>query len=594
MIRKYSLVLLLLLSACTQQPKVAKQAEQEYLKLINWRTEWNDSVFDDAKAQGKPIILSLEARWCHWCHVMTEQTYTNPAIVQLLNEKFIALRIDQDTNSYLSNRYKRYGWPATIIFSPNGQELLKQAGYIEASEMQKVLTEILANPNKEVTVKPQIKYSIEGSLTEQAKNNLESKFIKSLDLKKGGLKTNQKYIDRDTLEYALYLSSSDSKLAKMAKQFADTTFKNALALLDPEWGGFYQYSTYGRWDKAHYEKLTEIQAEYIRIYSLAYLSNPQASYKAAIDKTIGYMNKFLSSQEAAFYGSQDADLIRGQKATDYFSLKNTARLKLGVPPIDEQVFSNKNGLMIEALLTAYRINADKRLLARAIKAYDAVTRLNYKGDYYVHSIRDPQPYLADNLYMARAQLALYMVTADRKWLRQSIQLAKYIVTNFRADEPGYLSLTRASLNADKLNTILKPEPLLAENIKLVRFFNLLSHYSGDKLFKEEAKYIMRYLASPDLHKISEPGILMANLELNQDPVHFTIVASKKDVQARKLFNASMLYPSSYLRLEWFDKAEGKLMNHDVEYPQLVKAAAFRCADRTCSLPIYEASELITP
>lgn len=585
-----SIFLCLVLCSCGTQVQIAKQKEAKYLTLINWNNSWDEKIFDQAKESNKPIILSLEARWCHWCHVMTEETYTNPEISKLLNENFIPVRIDQDSNSYLSNRYKDYGWPATIIFNSKGEELLKKAGYIEANELKEILDDVLKNPNKKINPAKTFQYASSSSLDAITKSTLIKRYKSSLDLRNGGLKTRQKYIDRDTMEYAL---GAGLKGDSTSKNFSILTLNQGLYLLDKEFGGFYQYSTAGRWDKAHYEKLTEIQAEYIRIYSLAYLFTQDPNYKKAVQQTFDYMNQFMSNKEGAFYASQDADLIRGEKATNYFKLSKSSRLKLGVPPIDTNIFANKNGLMIEALINAYRMNSDEKFLRRAIKAYNAIKKSNYRDGYYIHSSQDPQPYLADNLYMGRAELALYLSTAERHWLKKAIKTAAYITKNFKAKEPGYLSLSQEAINSSKVNSILKPEPILSENLKLLRFLNLLAKYSGNEHFMQEAKNIMRYTGSSDLiQNIStEPGILIADEEINEAPIHFTILGSKKDPKASSLFKHSLKYPSSYIRVEWFDPQEGRLMNHDVEYPPLKQAAAFKCENKTCSLPIYNPKEL---
>ncbi len=97
---------------------------------LNWQP-WSADLFAKAKAENRLVILDLEAVWCHWCHVMEKTTYKNPDVAYLLKSKFITVRVDQDANPDLSNRYGDWGWPATIIFAPDGTEIVKRAGYIE-------------------------------------------------------------------------------------------------------------------------------------------------------------------------------------------------------------------------------------------------------------------------------------------------------------------------------------------------------------------------------------------------------------------------------------------------------------------------------
>ena len=127
---------------------------------------------------------------------------------------------------------------------------------------------------------------------------------------------------------------------------------------------------------------------------------------------------------------------------------------------------------------------------------------------------------------------------------------------------------------------------------VVRFANLLSHYTGNEHYREMAEFSMRYLAAqPIAERTPIASVLLAERELSSPPLHLTIVGSKSDAKAQELFAAALRYPANYKRLEWWDVKEGKLPNPDVEYPQLPRAAAFVCTSRTCSPPIFESASL---
>ena len=93
------------------------------------------------------MILDLEAVWCHWCHVMEKTTYANPEVQELLASKYLPVRVDQDANPDLANRYGDWGWPATIVFGPDGTEIAKIRGYIEPERMQDLLKAIIDDPS---------------------------------------------------------------------------------------------------------------------------------------------------------------------------------------------------------------------------------------------------------------------------------------------------------------------------------------------------------------------------------------------------------------------------------------------------------------
>ena len=90
-----------------------------------WRS-WSSNQFTQAKNENKFVILDLEAVWCHWCHVMRKKTYSNKNVGRLLDKHFISVRVDQDSRPDLANKYRDYGWPATIIFNSDGEEIVKR------------------------------------------------------------------------------------------------------------------------------------------------------------------------------------------------------------------------------------------------------------------------------------------------------------------------------------------------------------------------------------------------------------------------------------------------------------------------------------
>ena len=173
-------------------------------RYIKWEG-WSNSVFEKAKKENKFVILDLEAVWCHWCHVMHEETYKDPSIIELIKSNFIPVRVDQGLRPDLSNRYKEYGWPATIVFNSKGEEIIKRAGYIPPDELKIELQKIIDDPTPEEPPldTSNIKYSNNPFLSEELKKELIKNHKTSFDPVLGGLKMAQKYLDRDSIEYSL-------------------------------------------------------------------------------------------------------------------------------------------------------------------------------------------------------------------------------------------------------------------------------------------------------------------------------------------------------------------------------------------------------
>ena len=86
---------------------------------VNWR-QWGKEAFDDARRMEKPLLLSISATWCHWCHVMDEKTYSDPKVVARIEQDFIPVRVDADRRPDIDRRYNMGGWPTTAFLTPDG------------------------------------------------------------------------------------------------------------------------------------------------------------------------------------------------------------------------------------------------------------------------------------------------------------------------------------------------------------------------------------------------------------------------------------------------------------------------------------------
>src|SRR3954447_20507387 len=110
-------------------------------------SEWGDDLFSRAAAEQRFVILDLEAVWCHWCHVMEKTTCADPQVKELLASKYLPARVARDATPDLSSRYGDWGWPATIVFAPDGTEIAKIRGYIEPTRMQVLLKAVIDDPS---------------------------------------------------------------------------------------------------------------------------------------------------------------------------------------------------------------------------------------------------------------------------------------------------------------------------------------------------------------------------------------------------------------------------------------------------------------
>ncbi|MGQ0697115.1 MAG: DUF255 domain-containing protein [Panacagrimonas sp.] len=549
---------------------------------IAWKS-WSAETFAQAKAANKPVFLYLEAVWCHWCHVMQRETFSRPEVQARLAKDYVVVRVDHDADPGLANRYRDYGWPALIFLSADGTDLVKRAGYIEPEGFAKLLDAIVRDPTPEHAAIVSVPPVGPSQLVSADRAYLLKQHDNSFDTRLGGLLTSQKFIDRDSVEYALVHADQPAERRK-----AELTLTAALALMDPVWGGASQYSTGGVWSNAHFEKIMRTQASYLRIYALAYGRLGRAADLQAAQDIKKYLFDFLRSPEGAFYVSQDADVVPGEHSQEYFDLDDAGRRKIGIPRIDKNLYADANGFAAEALATLYWVSGDRGALDAAIRATDWALsrRVGTKGLMRHREPMEAAPHLSDSLSIGRAALALYEATGERRWLAVATNLGSAIDANLRASGAGFLTEVAVK------GVPVQPMPDLAENVFATRFFNRLAHYTGSKVFRDAGLHGMKYLAGHASRQqdIEEAGILLADDELARDPVHLTVVGAKGDAAARALFDTALRTPGSYRRIEWLDRAEGPLPNSDVTYPEFAKPAAYVCTAGRCSRPSYEAAD----
>jgi len=280
-------------------------------------------------------------------------------------------------------------------------------------------------------------------------------------------------------------------------------------------------------------------------------------------------------------------------ARPFYALDDAARRKTQQPRIDTNLYTRENGWAIAALVAYYDVSNDKAVLAAAMAAaaWIDANRKTPMGGFAHASTADDDAYLADNVAMAEAYTALYRSTGERAWLDRATQTARYVVAHFADAKGGFVAQQPRS---DARGMLAKPVKQLEENVATVRVLNLLAAYTGDAALRDAARQGMAFLAAFAAEDFLLPGVLLADREMGSDPVHLTIVGGKDDAAAAKLYAAARAYPTRYLRIEWWDRREGKLPNNDIEYPEFDQPAAFACAQNFCSLPVFDASGIAAP
>lgn len=546
---------------------------------IEWKNCSSDA-FVQAKREHKFVLLDLGTQWCHWCHVMDSTTYSDPAVIGLLRDKYIVVRADADSRPDLATRYEDYGWPATIVFNADGGEIVKRRGYLPPDEMASMLRAIIADPTPGPSVQPAtvIHYGADQALSDSVRQALQQRFVDSYDTQQGAWGRDQKFMDWNLEEWALRLAlRGDSSADRMARQTLDAQ----LNLLDPAWGGVYQYSTDDDWHHQHFEKIMQMQAENLRLYSLGYAQYHDPKYLHAAREIQRFLKTFLLAPNGGFYTSQDADLIDGVHSADYFALDDAHRRKQGIPRVDTHQYARENGWAIRGLTALYEANGDASALEQATAAAQwAIDHRALSGGGFSHDSHDASgPYLGDTLAMGQAFLELHIATADAKWLARAESAADFIQGHFvSASEPG---IATSDLNSAG---VFAPDRELYENVDVARWAHLLFEYSHRPADEQLAKTAMKYLATPQIalsRQVAVGGILLANDELAIAPLHVAVLAKAGDADAEALYLAALTAPTDYKLIEWIDPESPAAS----AYPHLSKPAAFVCTETTCSMPL---------
>jgi uncharacterized protein YyaL (SSP411 family) len=571
---------LLLLVAAAGVPRVRSQA-------IAWNP-WSDEVFARARREHKFVLLDLEAVWCHWCHVMDATTYRDPRVAALLGSRYLAVRVDQDARPDLASRYEDYGWPATIIYGPDGTEIVKKQGYVEPAGMARLLQAVIDDPSP-VDYHDGGAFAAAGPPAPAAGRAavLRRQWLAGYDDQAGGWGRDHKFLDWDNVEYALREAArGDAGAARMARD----TLRLQRRLLDPAWGGMYQYSV-GGWDAPHFEKIMPMQAEDLRLYALAYAQWGDPADLATAREIHRYLRTFLTAPDGACYVSQDADLVPGEHAAGYFALDDAGRRARGVPRVDTHRYARENGWAIAGLASFAAVTGDAAARGEAETAARwVIAHRALPGGGFRHDERDAAgPYLGDTLAMGRAFLALHQLTADPAWLARAEAAADFIGGHFgRGAEPGFASSDtgRPSFPA--------PRPEFDENVGVARFGAALGAESGRAGDRELAATALRWLLAPG---VAEPrhayvgGVLLAEEEARTEPLHVAVIGGRDDAAAAGLYAAALRAPTAHKLVEWWDRRDGPPPRGEAIYPELAQPAAFVCANGACSTPLFSAAAL---
>lgn len=292
---------------------------------VDWYP-WGEEAFERAKREDKPVLVDVGAVWCHWCHVMDRETYSDPEIALFINTNFVAVKVDRDEMPSLDRKLQRAvssitgesGWPLTVFMTPEGTVFFGGTYFPPVDMygrigMKRLLKEILRIWREE---RGKIKeaalalmdYSPSASQTPSfdVVETAISSVLSSFDFEYGGLGTGMKF-PHPTVDNLL-LSYSHWTKDDVDKRLALFTLKKMYqgGIFDQVGGGFHRYATDREWNVPHFEKLLIDNAELLEDYLNAYLISGDPQALDALELTLEFVLREMTT-EVGFASSVDAD-----------------------------------------------------------------------------------------------------------------------------------------------------------------------------------------------------------------------------------------------------------------------------------------------
>src|SRR5579883_2127179 len=197
---------------------------------IAWRP-WEAATFAQAQAEDKPILLAISAVWCHWCHVMDETSYSDPEVIETINERFIPIKVDTDRRPDVNARYNMGGWPTTAFLTPNGETLYGET-YVTPGRMLGLLQyvaeyyrthkdEIVGEVTKhDAAVKAAEAAPTAGELSPEIVAEISDSLKANFDFAYGGFGTQPKFPHPEALVFAIeeWALRNDSEMKLVAEK----------------------------------------------------------------------------------------------------------------------------------------------------------------------------------------------------------------------------------------------------------------------------------------------------------------------------------------------------------------------------------------
>ncbi len=301
---------------------------------VDWYA-WGVEALARAKAEDKPILLSVGYSACHWCHVMERESFENPQIAALMNESFINIKVDREERPDIDAIYMtavqtltgQGGWPMTVFLTPEGRpfyggtyyppedgygrpgfpsllQAIAEAWRTQRDELEQQSSDLLAHLNAGNAIGADGEsVLLTSAILDAAFNKMASQF----DPVYGGFGSAPKFPQPANLDFLLRYAARTKRREPLA-MVEKTLQKMALGgMYDQIGGGFHRYSTDREWLVPHFEKMLYDNAQLAQTYARCYQATGNPFYRGVAEETLEYVLREMTGPEGQFYSAQDAD-----------------------------------------------------------------------------------------------------------------------------------------------------------------------------------------------------------------------------------------------------------------------------------------------
>ncbi len=300
---------------------------------VDWYP-WGEEAFARARAEDKPVFLSIGYSTCHWCHVMERESFEDPEVAAFLNEHFISIKVDREERPDLDRLYMKFvqattgegGWPMTVFLTPEREpffggtyfppqprygrpgflQLLQRVAALwreRRSELRQAAAELRQRLEASLELEPTASGLPGAPLLRRAAEQIMAHY----DRQHGGFGAAPKFPQPSV---ALFLLSVASRLdlPEALSQVLHTCERMAAGgIHDHLGGGFARYAVDAAWEVPHFEKMLYDQAQLAHLYLEAYLCSGDPRLAAVVRDILDYVLRDLTDPEGGFYSGEDAD-----------------------------------------------------------------------------------------------------------------------------------------------------------------------------------------------------------------------------------------------------------------------------------------------